>query len=59
VEEVVRVAITRNAVTKLEMLNEQVRRNRARFPEDFLLELTRDEVGRRRSQPLAFTGTPE
>jgi hypothetical protein len=48
-------------------LNEQVRRNRARFPEDFLLELTRDEVvnlrshfatsswGGRRSQPLAFT----
>ena len=48
-------------------LNEQVRRNRARFPEDFLLELTRDEVanlkshfatsrwGGRRSRPLAFT----
>jgi len=27
-------------------LNEQVRRNRARFPEDFLLELSREEVGR-------------
>ena len=48
-------------------LNEQVRRNRARFPEDFLLELTADEVanlkshfatsrwGGRRKLPLAFT----
>jgi hypothetical protein len=48
-------------------LNEQVRRNRARFPDDFLLELTRDEWvnlkshfatsrwGGRRKPPLAFT----
>jgi hypothetical protein len=31
-------------------LNEQVRRNRARFPKDFLLELTRPEYDRLRSQ---------
>jgi hypothetical protein len=48
-------------------LNEQVRRNRARFPEDFLLELTAEEFanlkshfatsswGGRRKPPLAFT----
>lgn len=48
-------------------LNEQVRRNRARFPEDFLVELTRDDIailkshfatsswGGRRKVPLAFT----
>jgi hypothetical protein len=48
-------------------LNEQVRRNRARCPDDFLLELTREEVenlkshfatsswGGRRKLPLAFT----
>ena len=50
-------------------LNEQVRRNRARFPEDFAFRLTADEVGRLRSQiatsktgrggrrnmPMAFT----
>ena len=48
-------------------LNEQVRRNRARFPADFLLDVTRDEVtnlkshfatsrwGGRRKLPLAFT----
>jgi len=48
-------------------LNEQVRRNRTRFPEDFLFELTGDEVtnlkshfatsrwGGRRKLPLAFT----
>ncbi len=31
-------------------LNEQVRRNRVRFPEDFLLQLTRPEYDRVRSQ---------
>jgi hypothetical protein len=50
-------------------LNEQVRRNRARFPEDFMLQLTAEEVASLRSQfatsnkgrggrryaPLAFT----
>jgi ORF6N domain len=48
-------------------LNEQVRRNRARFPEDFLIELTTAEFanlksqfatsswGGRRKPPLAFT----
>ncbi len=48
-------------------LNEQVRRNRARFPEDFIFELTPDEFanlksqfatsswGGRRKLPLAFT----
>jgi len=48
-------------------LNEQVRRNRARFPDDFLLELTAEEFsnlkshfaisswGGRRKLPLAFT----
>ena len=48
-------------------LNEQVRRNLARFPGDFLFELTRDEAanlkshfatsrwGGRRKLPLAFT----
>ena len=48
-------------------LNEQVRRNRKRFPDDFLLELTADEYsslksqiatsswGGRRKRPLAFT----
>ena len=48
-------------------LNEQVRRNRSRFPDDFLLELTVDEYanlkshfatsswGGRRRLPLAFT----
>lgn len=48
-------------------LNEQVRRNRARFPDDFLLELTVEEFanlkshfatsswGGRRKPPLAFT----
>jgi hypothetical protein len=49
-------------------LNEQVRRNRARFPDDFLVELTAQEFadlkshfatsswGGRRKLPLAFTG---
>ena len=48
-------------------LNEQVRRNRKRFPDDFLLELTTEEFanlksrfatsswGGRRKRPLAFT----
>jgi len=48
-------------------LNEQVRRNRRRFPEDFLFELTTEEFvhlkshfatsswGGRRKLPLAFT----
>ena len=48
-------------------LNEQVRRNRARFPEDFIFELTAEEFanlksqfatsswGGRRKLPLAFT----
>jgi hypothetical protein len=48
-------------------LNEQVRRNRSRFPDDFLLELTAQEFGHlkshfatsswggRRKLPLAFT----
>lgn len=48
-------------------LNEQVRRNLERFPEDFILELTHDEFanlkshfatsswGGRRKRPLAFT----
>jgi hypothetical protein len=48
-------------------LNEQVRRNRERFPADFLIELTQTDVanlmsqiatsswGGRRKQPLAFT----
>ncbi len=48
-------------------LNEQVRRNQARFPEDFIFELTTDEFahlksqtatsswGGRRKLPLAFT----
>ena len=48
-------------------LNEQVRRNRARFPEDFIFELTPEEFanlksqfatsswGGRRKLPLAFT----
>jgi hypothetical protein len=31
-------------------LNEQVRRNRARFPEDFMLQLTAEEVASLRSQ---------
>jgi hypothetical protein len=48
-------------------LNEQVRRNRKRFPDDFLFELTTEEFansksrfatsswGGRRKRPLAFT----
>lgn len=48
-------------------LNEQVRRNRARFPEDFMFQITRQELGVLRSQfaisswggrryrPFAFT----
>ena len=48
-------------------LNEQVRRNRARFPADFIFELTKEEFanlksqfatsswGGRRKRPLAFT----
>ena len=48
-------------------LNEQVRRNRARFPEDFIFELTAEEFGNLKSQfatsswggrrklPMAFT----
>ena len=48
-------------------LNEQVRRNRARFPEDFIFELTAEEFanlmsqfatsswGGRRKLPLVFT----
>ena len=48
-------------------LNEQVRRNRKRFPDDFLFELTTEEYanlksrfatsswGGRRKRPLAFT----
>ena len=50
-------------------LNQAVRRNRSRFPEDFMLQLTAEEAGRLRSQfvtsksgrggrryaPLAFT----
>jgi hypothetical protein len=48
-------------------LNEQVRRNRARFPQDFIFELTPEEFsnlksqpatssrGGRRKLPLAFT----
>jgi ORF6N domain len=31
-------------------LNEQVRRNRARFPEDFMFQLTADEIASLRSQ---------
>jgi hypothetical protein len=31
-------------------LNEQVRRNRSRFPEDFMFQLTSEEVARLRSQ---------
>jgi hypothetical protein len=31
-------------------LNEQVRRNRARFPEDFIFELTADEFANLKSQ---------
>ena len=31
-------------------LNEQVRRNRARFPEDFMFQLTAEEVASLRSQ---------
>jgi hypothetical protein len=50
-------------------LNEQVKRNRGRFPEDFMFELSKEELdnlksqiatssswgGRRRSRPYAFT----
>ncbi len=38
-------------------LNEQVRRNRERFPQDFLLQLTRPEYDRLRSQ-FATLNTP-
>ena len=31
-------------------LNEQVRRNRSRFPDDFMFQLTREEVRSLRSQ---------
>ena len=56
--------------TETRVLNQAVRRNRERFPEDFLIELTHQEVMRSRSQsvilnagrgsnvkhaPLAFT----
>ena len=35
---------------KTKRLNEQVMRNRARFPEDFMFQLTQEEVGLLRSQ---------
>ena len=38
-------------------LNEQVRRNRSRFPDDFMFQLTREEVRSLRSQiPVSKRG---
>jgi hypothetical protein len=37
-------------VTKTKRLNEQVKRNRDRFPEDFMFQLTAEEAERSRSQ---------
>ena len=44
----VHLAVLYGVTTK--RLNEQVRRNRARFPEDFMLQLTAEEAASLRSQ---------
>ena len=39
-------------------LNEQVKRNRDRFPEDFMFQLTTDEAERSRSQFATLNARP-
>ena len=44
---------------EVKRLKEQVRRNKERFPEDFMFKLTLEEVGSSRSQFATLNGTSE